>query len=95
MMLCINLFAVAKEKQKNAEQQSAVKEDTIHVVGHAHMDMNWLWTTSETMKMCQDNLRQAVAFMSEYPDYTMVQSQATVYNFVEKADPQLFELVKK
>jgi alpha-mannosidase len=69
--------------------------DTIHVVGHAHMDMNWLWTYSETMKMCNDNLRQVVAFMEEYPDYTMLQSQAAVYNFVEKADPPLFELVKK
>ncbi|MDR1780168.1 MAG: glycosyl hydrolase-related protein [Tannerella sp.] len=71
------------------------KKDTIHVVGHAHMDMNWLWTTQETRKMAQDNLRQAVAFMDEFPDYRMVQSQAAVYDFVQKADPELFELVKK
>jgi alpha-mannosidase len=70
-------------------------KDTIHVIGHAHMDMNWLWTTSETMKMCQDNLRQVVAFMQEFPDYTMLQSQAAIYNFVEKADPPLFNMVKK
>lgn len=69
--------------------------DTIHVVGHAHMDMNWLWTYSETMQMCNDNLRQAVAFMKEFPDYKMIQSQAAVYNFVENVDPPLFELVKK
>lgn len=70
-------------------------KDTIHVVGHAHMDMNWLWTYSETMQMCNDNLRQVAAFMAEYPDYTMLQSQAAVYNFVETVDPPLFELVKK
>jgi alpha-mannosidase len=69
--------------------------DTIHVVGHAHMDMNWLWTYSETMKMCNDNLRQTVAFMDEFPDFTMLQSQAAVYNFVEKVDPPLFRLVQK
>ena len=68
---------------------------TIHVVGHAHMDMNWLWTYSETMQMCNDNLRQVAAFMDEYPDYTMLQSQAAVYNFVEIVDPPLFEKVKK
>jgi len=45
--------------------------DIIHVVGHAHMDMNWKWTYSETMKMCNDNLRQMVAFMLEFPDFTM------------------------
>jgi alpha-mannosidase len=71
------------------------QKDTIHVVGHAHMDMNWLWTYSETMKMCNDNLRQTVAFMDEFPDFTMLQSQAAVYHFVEKVDPPLFDLVKK
>ena len=72
-----------------------VPKDTIHVIGHAHMDMNWLWTYSETMKMSNDNLRQTVAFMDEFPDFTMLQSQASVYTFVEKVDPPLFELVKK
>ena len=71
------------------------RKDTIHVVGHAHMDMNWLWTYSETMQMCHDNLRQVVAFMEEYPDFTMLQSQGSVYNFVEMVDPPLFEKVKK
>ena len=81
-------FGSAQAKRNNAK-------DTIHIVGHAHMDMNWLWTYSETMKMCNDNLRQAVAFMKEFPDYTMIQSQASVYRFVEMVDPPLFELVKK
>ncbi len=70
-------------------------KDTIHVIGHAHMDMNWLWTYFETMKMANDNLRQTVAFMEEFPDFTMLQSQASVYNFVEKVDPPLLEKVKK
>lgn len=78
-----------------SSKDDPAKEDTIHVIGHAHMDMNWLWTYSETMKMCNDNLRQTIAFMQEYPDFTMLQSQASVYNFVEKVDPPLFELVKK
>ncbi len=69
--------------------------DTIHVIGHAHMDMNWLWTYSETMQMCNDNLRQVVAFMDEFPDYTMLQSQAAVFNFVEMVDPPLLEQVRK
>ena len=80
---------------KAQRSRTAQTKDTIHVVGHAHMDMNWLWTYSETMKMCNDNLRQVVAFMNEYPDYTMLQSQASVFRFVEMVDPPLFEQVKK
>ncbi|MDR3260824.1 MAG: hypothetical protein LBT78_03210, partial [Tannerella sp.] len=94
--LClVSSYALAGGKETPRQAAKKARQDTIHVIGHAHRDMNWLWTTSETMKMSQDNLRQAVAFMDEYPDYTMIQSQATIYNFVEKADPQLFELVGK
>ncbi|MDR2763462.1 MAG: glycosyl hydrolase-related protein, partial [Tannerella sp.] len=78
-----------------AKAQKITKKDTVFLIGHAHMDMNWLWTTSETMKMAQDNLRQAVAFMEEFPGYTMLQSQAAVYRFVELTDPKVFELVRK
>ena len=91
-LILILLPAFVFAKGKGIEVSS---KDTIHVVGHAHMDMNWLWTYSETMKMANDNLRQTVAFMDEFPDFTMIQSQASVYNFVEKVDPPLFELVKK
>jgi alpha-mannosidase len=59
------------------------------------MDMNWLWTYSETMQMCNDNLRQVVAFMKEFPDYTMVQSQGAVFNFVEMVDPPLMDQIRK
>jgi alpha-mannosidase len=79
----------------NAGQSGDARKDTIHVVGHAHMDMNWLWTYFETMKMSNDNLRQVVAFMDEYPDFTMIQTQAAVYKFVEKVDPSLFRRVQE
>jgi alpha-mannosidase len=93
---CTSLFSFTSGKDINKNKvKTGSKKDTIQVVGHAHMDMNWLWTYSETMQMCNDNLRQTVAFMKEFPDFTMVQSQAAVYNFVEKVDPPLFELVKK
>ena len=89
-------LAIATFSSANGQMKDALPNpNTIHVVGHAHMDMNWLWTYSETMQMCNDNLRQVVAFMGEYPDYTMLQSQAAVYNFVEMVDPPLFEQVKK
>src|SRR3972149_2215347 len=77
-------------QERKVRSMKLTEKDTIHVVGHAHMDMNWLWTYSETMQMCNDNLRQVVAFMDEYPDFTMLQSQASVYNFVEMVDPPLF-----
>ena len=99
VFLCITgvlctLTAMAQEVKLEVKSGEA-RSDTIHVVGHAHMDMNWLWTYFETMKMCNDNLRQVVAFMDEFPDYTMIQSQAAVYRFVEMVDPALFSRLQE
>jgi alpha-mannosidase len=95
IVLIISVLIVSSFSSSFGQKKSGASADTIHVIGHAHMDMNWLWTYSETMQMCNDNLRQVVAFMQEFPDYTMIQSQAAVYNFVEMADPPLFDLIKK
>jgi len=103
MFACLSgIFSPSAFAQQKLEQFETItsnnndfSKDTIHVVGHAHMDMNWLWTYFETMKMCNDNLRQVVSFMDEYPDYTMIQSQASVYKFVEMVDPPLFKRVQE
>ncbi len=96
VVLIFPVLIISSFSSVHGQKRKAVaSHDTIHVIGHAHMDMNWLWTYSETMQMCNDNLRQVVAFMEEFPDYTMIQSQAAVYNFVEMVDPPLFEKVKK
>jgi alpha-mannosidase len=94
-LIILLTVTVSSYGQKKNFTKGKPVSDTIQVIGHAHMDMNWLWTTSETMQMCNDNLRQVVAFMKEYPDYTMLQSQAAVYNFVEMVDPPLFAQVQK
>ena len=88
-MIHLPLLSLADGRDANprGKTNTTIPQDTIHVVGQAQMDMNWLWIYSETMKMCNDNLRQAVAFMDEFPDFTMPQSQAAVYNFVEKFNP--------
>ncbi len=69
--------------------------EKIHVVGHAHIDMNWLWPWPETKIIMHDNLRQVAALMEEHDDFTMLQSQAVIYREIERTDPVLFEKIKK
>ena len=95
IILAIGPFLSLSGQVRQLKGKDKPMADTIHVVGYAHMDMNWLWTYSETMQMCNDNLRQAIAFMKEFPYYTMLQSQASFYNFVEMVEPPMFEQVKK
>ena len=89
------LFTATAQTQESTPARSYSQKDTIHVMGHAHMDMNWLWDMAESNQMFQENFRQATWFLVETRDYVFSQSQATIYDYVKRVDPPLFEKVKK
>jgi len=71
------------------------KKQSITLVGHAHIDMNWLWDTAETVKVTHDTFRQALAFMDEFPQFCFSQSQSSTYEFIERTDPAMFKRVQQ
>jgi len=75
------------------------KELTIHLVGHAHIDMNWLWLWPETVRVCRDTFSDMLKKMEQYPDFKFSQSQPSTYIAMEEKHPEIFsgiqEYVKK
>ena len=70
------------------------KEYTAHLVAHAHIDMNWMWGYQETVSVTLSTLRTILSFMEEYPSFTFSQSQASVYEIVEKYAPEMLSEIK-
>ncbi|MCX8082298.1 MAG: glycosyl hydrolase-related protein [bacterium] len=71
------------------------KRYTVHLIGHAHIDMNWLWTYEDTIDTCLRDFDTVTKLMDRYPDLTFSQSQAHIYKIVEDHNPALFEKVKE
>lgn len=71
------------------------KKFTVHLIGHAHIDMNWLWTYEDTVNVCLRDFATVTKLMDKYPDLTFSQSQAHIYKIVEEHNPSLFENVKE
>ena len=72
--------ALTLQDVSNAEETMApLKEDakryTAHCVGHAHIDMNWMWGYNETASLTVDTFRTVLKLMAEYPDFCFSQSQ--------------------
>ncbi|MCK9253728.1 MAG: glycosyl hydrolase-related protein [Clostridiales bacterium] len=63
-------------------------------IGHAHIDMNWMWSFDETVSITLDTCRTMLDLMDQYPDYTFAQSQASVYEIVARHDPALLERIR-
>ncbi len=67
----------------------AARSLTLMCVGHAHIDMNWLWPWQETVLTTIETFRTVLRLMDEYPDFRFTQSQASVYRIVEKYEPTM------
>jgi alpha-mannosidase len=71
------------------------RDYTAHLIGHAHVDLSWLWRWEETVKdVAVRTFAGTLARMAEMPDLTFAQSQAALYEAIEKSDPALFEAIR-
>jgi len=71
------------------------KAYTLLCVGHAHIDMNWLWSWPETVALTHDTFRTMLTLMDEFPDFIFSQDQASVYAAIEKYDPAMFDQIRR
>ena len=78
-----------------APLKPAAKSYTIHAVGHAHIDMNWMWSWPETVAITVDTFTTVLRLMEEYPDFHFSQSQASVYALIEEHRPDLLKAIAR
>lgn len=64
-------------------------------VGHAHIDVAWLWTLGQTVRKCGRTFSNVLRLMEQFPDYTFTQSQAQLYQYTEQYYPEIFEQIKQ
>ena len=65
------------------------------LTGHAHIDMNWMWSYQETVATTLATFRTMCDLMDEYPEFTFTQSQASVYKIAEEYDPELAKRIRQ
>ena len=86
----------AKKAEKILAPLSAdAKKYRVHLVGHAHIDMNWMWGYNETASIAVDTFRTMLDLMNEYPEFHFSQSQASVYKIIEEFAPSMIKEIRK
>lgn len=71
------------------------KQLTVHMVAHAHIDMNWFWTYGETVNTVIDTFRTMLDLLEEFPSYVFSQSQASAYRMIEEYAPAMLPEIRK
>lgn len=75
--------------------QPLLKQFFIQLTGNAHIDAAWLWTASEAVDQVHFTFSSALQLMREYPQYTLSQSSAQYYEWMEEKFPALFAEIQK
>ena len=87
--------AVKKFENELSVMVSDCKKYELLLVAHAHIDMNWQWAFDETVAITLSTFETMLRLMEEYPAFKFSQSQASVYEIVEKYDPEMLAKIKK
>jgi alpha-mannosidase len=70
---------------------SWIKERTIHCLGHAHLDLAWLWPIDDTWDAAERTFRSVLQLQEEFPDLTFTHSSPALFAWLEQHRPDLFQ----
>ena len=65
----------------------------VSAVGHAHMDLAWLWPIRETIRKGARTFATGLANIEKYPDYIFGASQAQYFAWMKQYYPALWDRI--
>jgi alpha-mannosidase len=68
---------------------------TFHLLANAHLDPVWLWDWREGLNEGIITCRTMLDLMDDFPDYTFIRGEASIYEHIEKHDPATFKRIAK
>lgn len=99
-IICLLILSICAgfvfSQQEKEQPKINPRELTASLIGHAHIDLSWLWRWEETVHEVGPmtfwgTLRQ----MNRLPGLTFAQSQAAIYEAMEQKYPELFQEIKR
>jgi alpha-mannosidase len=72
-----------------------IKKRCFYPLGHAHLDMAWLWTTKETYEVAQRTFQSVLNLQQDFPHLTFGHTSPVLYEWIEQNCPELFTAIQQ
>ncbi|MEB3356109.1 MAG: alpha-mannosidase [Synechococcales bacterium] len=72
-----------------------MKQRRIGLLGHAHLDLAWLWEISDTWEAAQRTFTSVLDLQRDYPDLIFTHSTPALYTWIEEHRPDLFQAIQR
>jgi alpha-mannosidase len=89
------VYDLAKLRSSLLPLGQNIKQRCFNLLGHAHLDMAWLWTTAETYEIAQRTFKSVLSLQQDFPNLIFGHTSPALYQWVENNRPELFEQIKK
>jgi alpha-mannosidase len=66
----------------------------IFLLGHAHLDLAWLWPVSETWNAAQKTFESVLKLQEDFPELIFCHSTPALYAWIEEHRPDLFGAIQ-
>ncbi|BAU09560.1 hypothetical protein LEP3755_00310 [Leptolyngbya sp. NIES-3755] len=73
---------------------SQIKQHTIFLLGHAHLDMAWLWDVEETWRAAERTFVSVLNLQKDYPELTFCHTTPALYEWIEENRPEIFAQIQ-
>ena len=65
-----------------------------YLLGHAHLDMAWLWPVAETWEAAQNTFESALNLQADFPNFIFSHSTPALYEWIETHRRDLFNAIQ-
>lgn len=71
------------------------KDFTVYGIGHAHLDLGWLWPIRETKRKAERTFSNALVNIGKYDGYIFGASQPQQFEWIKDRRPSLYAKIKE
>ncbi len=80
---------------KNLVDKFPKPTNKIHLLGHSHLDLAWLWPVNETWQVVKNTFTSVLNLQKDFPELIFCHSTPAIYAWLEINKPELFTNIKK
>jgi alpha-mannosidase len=81
--------------RQNLQPKIQKPKSKIFLLGHAHLDLAWLWAVSETWEAAQRTFTSVLNLQQAFPELTFCHSTPALYAWIEQYRPDLFTAIQQ
>ncbi|WP_017655007.1 alpha-mannosidase [Fortiea contorta] len=90
-----NLLSTLRHHLQELNLDLPASASKIYLLGHAHLDLAWLWRVSETWNAAQSTFASVLKLQQDFPELIFCHSTPALYAWIEEHRPDLFAAIQQ